>query len=306
MTSIPLSRTATRRLSVPVRDTRPPREITEVERATLLRIADCLIPAAGPNPAASDAEDYLKFLRLALAARADAFDAVMTAVAALAEVSGAELRAALKQMWATDKATFDPTTTSLAALVRGVVDDQLDGPTPNDGRSVGDLLDHIGGLGGKLRIIALAPRLLTGNIDLVRAQDTPNLLLVNVAQFGRDQPAHPARISRRRGTFQHCQNASGSLSGVLRLRARARLVGQARQSFAGITSPPSAHCVRHHIEIFGNRPRRASFCRQQNYPRTKRIALRRRGRPNPCLKHRSILRSYPDFYRLGNHPMLES
>lgn len=115
MTSIPLSRTATRRLSVPVRDTRPPREITEVERATLLRIADCLIPAAGPNPAASDAEDYLKFLRLALAARADAFDAVMTAVAALAEVSGAELRAALKQMWATDKATFDP----LSAIVAG-------------------------------------------------------------------------------------------------------------------------------------------------------------------------------------------
>ena len=57
MTSIPLSRKATRRLSVPVRDTRPPREITEVERATLLRIADCLIPAGGPNPAASDAED---------------------------------------------------------------------------------------------------------------------------------------------------------------------------------------------------------------------------------------------------------
>jgi uncharacterized protein (TIGR03086 family) len=41
---------------------------------------------------------------------------------------------------------FGPTTTALATLVRGVGDDQLDGPTPNTGRSVGDLLDHIGGL----------------------------------------------------------------------------------------------------------------------------------------------------------------
>jgi uncharacterized protein (TIGR03086 family) len=41
---------------------------------------------------------------------------------------------------------FGPTTNSLAAIVQGVRDDQLDGPTPNSGRSVGDLLDHISGL----------------------------------------------------------------------------------------------------------------------------------------------------------------
>ncbi len=115
MTSIPLGRTATRRLSVPTRDTRPPREVSEAELATLLRIADCLIPAAGPNPAASDAENYLKYLHLALAARADAFDVVMAGVAALTDISGGELRAALKKMWATDKATFDP----LSAIVAG-------------------------------------------------------------------------------------------------------------------------------------------------------------------------------------------
>jgi hypothetical protein len=115
MTSIPLSRKATRRLSVPVRDTRPPREVSDAELATLLKIADCLIPAAGPNPAASAAENYLKYLHLALAARADAFDTVMAGVAALAEVSGGELRAALKELWATDKATFDP----LSAIVAG-------------------------------------------------------------------------------------------------------------------------------------------------------------------------------------------
>jgi hypothetical protein len=115
MSSLPLTRKTTRRLSVPVRDTRPPREISQDEVATLLRIADCLIPAAGPNPAASDAENYLKYLHLALAARADAFDAVMDAAATLAAVPDEELRAALKQMWATDKATFDP----LSAILTG-------------------------------------------------------------------------------------------------------------------------------------------------------------------------------------------
>ncbi|HET6293559.1 MAG TPA: hypothetical protein VFG33_09295 [Kribbella sp.] len=114
MSSLPLARVVTRRLSVPVRDTRPPRELSQDEVATLLRIADCLIPAAGPNPAASDAENYLEYLHLALAARADAFDAVMDAAATLAAVPDEDLRAALKQMWATDKGTFDPLSAILA------------------------------------------------------------------------------------------------------------------------------------------------------------------------------------------------
>lgn len=115
MTSIPLSRVTTRRLSVPVRDTRPPRQLGDTELTTLLRIADTLIPAAGPNPKASEAENYLKYLNLALTARGDAFDAVIGALDALAAVSDGDLRAALRQMWSTDKATFDP----LSAIVAG-------------------------------------------------------------------------------------------------------------------------------------------------------------------------------------------
>jgi uncharacterized protein (TIGR03086 family) len=45
-----------------------------------------------------------------------------------------------------DHVDFRPTTTALAALVRGVADDQLTGPTPCPAYSVADLLDHIGGL----------------------------------------------------------------------------------------------------------------------------------------------------------------
>src|SRR3954454_22719381 len=45
-----------------------------------------------------------------------------------------------------NRVVFRPTTTALAALVRGVADGQLSGPTPCPAYSVADLLDHIGGL----------------------------------------------------------------------------------------------------------------------------------------------------------------
>jgi hypothetical protein len=103
-----------RRLSVPLRHTTPPRPLTDGEQATLLRIADTLIPAAGPNPKASDAEQFIPYLYLALAARADMFDAVLKSVNELADVADHQLYSALKTMWAEDKFTFDPLSSIIA------------------------------------------------------------------------------------------------------------------------------------------------------------------------------------------------
>jgi hypothetical protein len=103
------------RLSVPARRTRPVRPLTNVELAALLRVADCLIPASGPNPKASDAEQYVSYLQLALAARADAFEGVLAAATKLADVPEAELMRALRELWSEDKSTFDP----LSAVVAG-------------------------------------------------------------------------------------------------------------------------------------------------------------------------------------------
>ena len=102
------------RLSVPQRLTKPPRELSESELAMLLRIADCLIPADGPNPKASDAVDYTAYLRLALGARSDAFDTVISGAEQLADVPDSGLWQALKTLWAEDKATFDPLSSVLA------------------------------------------------------------------------------------------------------------------------------------------------------------------------------------------------
>lgn len=106
---------AQQRLSVPPRNTRPPRALTETELAALLRVADCLIPASGPNPKASDAEQYTSYLQLALAARADVFDVVVEGACKLSDIPEGQLWGALKTMATADKSTFDP----LSAVVAG-------------------------------------------------------------------------------------------------------------------------------------------------------------------------------------------
>ena len=45
-----------------------------------------------------------------------------------------------------DPLDFDPVTTTMARLVRGVTDEQLSDPTPCPDYTVADLVDHIGGL----------------------------------------------------------------------------------------------------------------------------------------------------------------
>lgn len=102
------------RLSVPPRNTQPPRALTDTELAALLRVADCLIPASGPNPKASDAEQYIAYLELALAARTDVFEAVVGGARKLSDVPDDELWDALKTMSAEDKFTFDPLSSVLA------------------------------------------------------------------------------------------------------------------------------------------------------------------------------------------------
>lgn len=102
------------RPSVPPRRLLPPRPLDQRQWQGLLRIADALIPAVGPNPVASAAEDYGRYLELALAARADAFETILRVIDDVAEVPDTELRAALKQLWAKDNAAFDPVSNVVA------------------------------------------------------------------------------------------------------------------------------------------------------------------------------------------------
>ena len=88
MTQIPVSTLNGGNVSIPTRHRVPPRPLTEVQLETLLAVADVLIPASGPNPAASSAPSYREWLDLAIAARTADFDTLLSIVASFEGLVG--------------------------------------------------------------------------------------------------------------------------------------------------------------------------------------------------------------------------
>src|SRR3974390_241218 len=57
---------------------------------------------------------------------------------------------------------------------------------------------HVGSLGDELRIVTLTPGFAAREIYLLCPQEAPDVLLMHVAQLGRNQPPGPAREPGRR------------------------------------------------------------------------------------------------------------
>jgi hypothetical protein len=88
------------RLSVPPRVTTPPRELSPAQRATLHRVADQLVPAAGANPSATQAPGFDGWLDRCIAARRDAIDLLLSTLDRLA--GAGDLDQALRALHADD------------------------------------------------------------------------------------------------------------------------------------------------------------------------------------------------------------
>lgn len=86
--------------------------------------------------------------------------------------------------------------------------------TQNDrlGRRIDVKADHIGGFRRKLRVIALAPGLAGRKVDIMLAQEAPDILNINVAQGLGQQRAGPPGIAVRRRLIQKRQKGGRSLS----------------------------------------------------------------------------------------------
>lgn len=80
MTQLPIHSLNLGNRSVPARHLVPPRPLTTLEQKALLAVADVLIPASGPNPAASVAPNYTDWLDLAIAARSEDFETLIAVV----------------------------------------------------------------------------------------------------------------------------------------------------------------------------------------------------------------------------------
>ncbi|MEY9129258.1 hypothetical protein ACVMII_007737 [Bradyrhizobium diazoefficiens] len=100
--------------------------------------------------------------------------------------------------------------------------------------------DNIGGFGRKVRVVALAPGLASHQVNLVAAQEPPDILDIDIAQRLGQQGAGPARKPLRWRLIQQLQNPLVGRLRIDRLLARPRLVLQPFKAMVGIAMPPKA------------------------------------------------------------------
>src|SRR6202047_3620777 len=133
--------------------------------------------------------------------------------------------------------------------------------------------NNIGGFGGKVRVVALTPGLASREVNLVAAQEPPDILEVNIAPPPRQQGPGPACEPYWRRFIQQPQNPLIGGLRIDRLLAGPRLVLQPFKAMVGIAMPPEADNPRLDPNFLGYRAGAATGRRQQNYPRPLQIAL---------------------------------
>src|SRR6266853_3531883 len=166
--------------------------------------------------------------------------------------------------------------------------------------------NNIGGFGRKVWVVALTPGLASREVNLVAAQEPPDILDVNIAQRRGQQRAGPAC---KPFWWRFVQQPQDPLVGGLRidrLLARPRFVFQALKAMVGIAVPPKADNPWLDPDFLGYRPGAAPGRCQQNDPRPLQIALQRHRRATTRLKHLAIFPRKVDFSCFGYHPDLES
>ncbi len=167
--------------------------------------------------------------------------------------------------------------------------------------------DDLGGLGDKVRIVGLAPRLARRQVDLVLAQEAPDVLVRHVDQLPRQQRRRPAAVAGRRRLIEQRQDPLVSVSRVTRCRARPRQVVQSAQALARKARAPSADPPRPGPQLGGDRAGRAALRRQQRDTGPLDNPVFSLRRSNHRFKRRPFLLRQGDRRRfLDVHSILES
>jgi hypothetical protein len=158
--------------------------------------------------------------------------------------------------------------------------------------------DDLGGLGRKFRVVALTPGFAPPQVDLLRAQETPNILHVNVAKPLGDQRPGPVRVAFRRRSVEHRQDAPVRLLVVSGLGPAIADFRKPRKSVLRVTNPPFRRRAGGAAERAANRPRRCAIGGHQHDPRLEARAVLRLGRPRHTLKLGPLLARQYDRRRL--------
>ena len=160
--------------------------------------------------------------------------------------------------------------------------------------------DHIGGFRHELGVVALAPGFAGDKVDIVLAQEAPDILNVNVAQCLGQQRTRPPGIAREAAAYPEAPECA--CSSPCRRSASCPPVDRSfspPKAVVGKAPPPVADNPRLNAHFLGDRTRAATVSRQQHYSRPLHVALRRGRCPAARLKHLAYLRLEPNFSCFG-------
>src|SRR5258708_15583406 len=98
--------------------------------------------------------------------------------------------------------------------------------------------DYVGGLGYERGILALAPGFASGEVDLLGAQEAPDILDIDIAERRGQERPRPAAISLRRRLIPQHHNAPAHLRPVLQRGTSVIRLVETRAPAVAITHPP--------------------------------------------------------------------
>jgi len=155
--------------------------------------------------------------------------------------------------------------------------------------------DDVCRLASKFRIGADAPGSGPLELDLVLAQDTPNLMSGNVSKRFGHQPTIPLAVASRRRLIQSLQNPAHGVLRVIRLRARARRVLQTGKPQPRESQSPLAHRTRSFAEFLRYSRRRRSGCSGEYHSRSLRSPVLDFRTTRPGFEFFSFIGCQDDF-----------
>src|SRR4249920_4165753 len=157
-----------------------------------------------------------------------------------------------------------------------------------------------------MRVVALAPRLASREINLVAAQEPPDILDVNIAKFPGQQRTGPAPEPGRRRFIEQLQNPFVGGLRIDRLLARPRFALQSFKAKVGKAMPPKADNPRLDPNFLGDRSGATPGSRQKNNLSPLQIALQYLWGSTTGFKRLAIFPRKVDFSCFGYHPDVES
>ena len=157
--------------------------------------------------------------------------------------------------------------------------------------------DDVRSLGGKLGVARETPGFAPGEIDPLRPQKAPDVLVADVAEFLGEQRHGPARQALGRRPVEQCQDAPSGVRAVGLRLARARRIRQSGEALLREPHPPTADHAPRASDLPGDRPAAPAVAGKEHHPRPLHQTMLRLARAHPARQRGPLCRRQRDRRR---------